>query len=92
MNETKVYADGYFQSFAGEGDFLSFLKSRKDKTTWKKEASNNLRFEALVKDTARTEAIAHDYRVMDIQYVDSSKVIVCKFHGNCRKPAILPQL
>ena len=36
MNETKVYADGYFQSFAGEGDFLSFLKSRKDKTTWKK--------------------------------------------------------
>ena len=28
MNETKVYADGYFQSFAGEGDFLSFLKSR----------------------------------------------------------------
>ena len=64
MNETKVYVDGYFQSFAGEGDFLSFLKSRKDKTTWKKEASNNLRFEALVKDTARTEAIAHDYRVM----------------------------
>ena len=64
MNETKVYADGYFQSFAGEGDFLSFLKSRKDKTTWKKEASNNLRFEALVKDTARTEAIVDDYRVM----------------------------
>lgn len=64
MNETKVYADGYFQSFAGEGDFLSFLKSRKDKTTWKKEASSNLRFEALVKDTARTEAIVDDYREM----------------------------
>ena len=64
MNETKVYADGYFQSFAGEGDFLSFLKSRKDKTTWKIEASNNLRFEALVKDTARTEAIVDGYRVM----------------------------
>ena len=29
-----------------------------------KEASNNLRFEALVKDTARTEAIAQEYRVM----------------------------
>ena len=34
MNETKVYADGYSKSFAGEGDFLSFLKSRKDKTTF----------------------------------------------------------
>lgn len=64
MNETKVYADGYCKSFAGEGDFLSFLKSRKDKTTWKKEPSNNLRFEALVKDSARTDAIVDDYRSM----------------------------
>jgi len=64
MNETKVYADGYFRSFAGEEDFLGFLKSRKDTTTWKIEASNNLRFEALVKDTARTEAIARNFRVM----------------------------
>ena len=64
MNETKVYVDGFSQTFAGEGDFLSFLKSRKDKTTWKTEASSNLRFEALVKDTARTEAIVEDYRDM----------------------------
>lgn len=64
MNETKVYADGFSQTFAGEGDFLSFLKIRKDKTTWKTEASSNLRFEALVKDTARTEAIVEDYRDM----------------------------
>lgn len=64
MNETKVYADGFSQTFAGEGDFLSFLKSRKDKTTWKTETSSNLRFEALVKDTARTEAIVEDYRDM----------------------------
>ena len=64
MNETKVYADGYFQAFAGEGDFLSFLKSRKDKTIWKKEESNNLKFEALVKDTAKTRAIAHNYKAM----------------------------
>ena len=64
MNETKVYVDGFSQTFAGEDDFLSFLKSRKDKTTWKTEASSNLRFEALVKDTARTEAIVEDYRDM----------------------------
>ena len=62
MNETKVFADGYFSSFAGEGDFLSFLKSRKDKTIWDKKASNNLRFEALVKDTARTEAIVDNFK------------------------------
>ena len=43
MNETKVYADGFSQTFAGEDDFLSFLKSRKDKTTWKTEASSNSR-------------------------------------------------
>jgi len=64
MNETKNYEDGYFKSFAGEGEFLGFLKNRKDKTTWKTEASNNLRFEALVKDTARTDAIVDDYRSM----------------------------
>lgn len=62
MNETKVFADGYFSLFAGEGDFLSFLKSRKDKTIWDKKASNNLRFEALVKDTARTEAIVDNFK------------------------------
>lgn len=64
MNDTQVYADGFCKSFAGEGDFLDFLKSRKDKTTWKTETSSDLRFEALVKDTARTDAIVDDYRSM----------------------------
>ena len=62
MNETMVYADSFCEEFAKEDDFLSFLKKRREKTTWKKEASNNLRFEALVKDTARTEAIVDSYR------------------------------
>ena len=62
MNETKVYSDGYFQSFAGEGDFLGFLKNREDQTTWKTESSSALRIEALVKDTAKTDAIVDDYR------------------------------
>ena len=51
MNEAMVYADSFNEEFVEEGDFLSFLKARKDKTIWKKEASNNLKFEALVKDT-----------------------------------------
>ena len=64
MSETKVYADGYSKSFAGEGDFLSFLKSRKDQSIWKKEQSNNLRFEALVRESAKTDAIVDGYRRM----------------------------
>ena len=63
MNEAMVYADSFNEEFVEEGDFLSFLKARKDKTIWKKEASNNLKFEALVKDTSRTDAIVDDYRL-----------------------------
>lgn len=64
MNETMVYADSFFEEFAAEKDFLSFLKSRKEKTVWKKELSNTLRFEALVPDTAKTEAIVDAYDSM----------------------------
>ena len=33
MNETMVYADSFFEEFAGERDFLDFLEDRKGKTT-----------------------------------------------------------
>lgn len=64
MNETMVYADSFFEEFAEERNFLSFLKNRKENTTWKKELSNTLRFEALVRDTAKTEAIVDTYNNM----------------------------
>ena len=64
MNETMVYADSFFEEFAGERDFLDFLEDRKGKTTWKKELSNTLRFEALVRDTPKTEAIVNSYDSM----------------------------
>ena len=64
MNETMVYADSFFEEFAGERDFLDFLEDRKGKTTWKKELSNTLRFEALVRDTPKTEAIVNPYDSM----------------------------
>lgn len=64
MNETMVYADSFCEEFAGEGDFLDFLKKREENTTWKKELSNTLRFEALVKDTPKTEAIVNSYNSM----------------------------
>ena len=59
-----VYADSFFEEFAGERDFLDFLEDRKGKTTWKKELSNTLRFEALVRDTPKTEAIVNSYDSM----------------------------
>lgn len=61
MNETMVYADSFFEEFAGESDFLDFLKKREENTTWKKEASNSLRFEALEKNSAKTDAIIDAY-------------------------------
>jgi len=75
MNEAKVYADGYSKSFAEEGDFLSFLKTRRANATWVKEASKNLRFEALVKDTAKTDAIVNDYRDMGKEDVIVDKIL-----------------
>ena len=46
MNESMVYADNFSKTFAGEGDFLNFLKNREEETTWKNETSSSLRFEA----------------------------------------------
>ena len=42
MNESMVYADNFSKTFAGEGDFLNFLKNREEETTWKKETSKYL--------------------------------------------------
>ena len=64
MNETKVYADGFAKSFAQEGDFLTFLKNRMETTSWFTEAANSLRFEAIKKDTMRTDELADQYRAI----------------------------
>jgi len=62
MNETKVYADGFTKTFAEEGDFLTFLKNRKEKTSWLRSKANLLRFEAIRKDTMRADELADEYR------------------------------
>lgn len=62
MNESKVYADCFFKAFAQENDFLKFLKNRMDQTSWRKKAAKTLRFEAIQKDTKRTDEIVDAYR------------------------------
>lgn len=62
MNETKVYADSFSKAFAEEGDFLTFLKNRMEKTSWLTKAANSLRFEAIKKDTMRADELADEYR------------------------------
>lgn len=69
MNETRVYADGFTKAFAGENDFLSFLKSRTEKTEWRKEKSNQLRFEALLRDSEQTDELVDAYRELDKEEV-----------------------
>ena len=87
MNEAKVYADTFTKAFAEEGDFLSFLKSRKDTTKWKKEAANTLRFEAIKKNTERADELAAHYRTLgkeDVIYdtLDGTQLIL-KADGEC---------
>lgn len=69
MNETRVYADGFTKAFAEEEDFLSFLKNRQGQTEWRKEKSNRLRFEALIKDAVRTDELVDAYRAIDKEEV-----------------------
>lgn len=69
MNETRVYADGFTKAFAEENDFLSFLKNRQGQTEWRKEQSNQLRFEALLRDSEQTDELVDAYRELDKEEV-----------------------
>lgn len=69
MNETRVYADGFTKAFAEENDFLSFLKNRQGQTEWRKGQSNQLRFEALLRDSEQTDELVDAYRELDKEEV-----------------------
>ncbi len=62
MNEVKIYADDFKQEFAGESDFLGFLKNRKKETVWFNRESKRLKFEAIEKDTQKAENLAAQFR------------------------------
>ncbi len=51
MNEAKLYADNFGETFSKEDGFLHFLKERTDNGWWKRENSRNLHFLALDDDS-----------------------------------------
>ena len=61
MNEAMVFADDFKKSFAQEGDFLDFLKNREERTEWKKENANRLRFEAVREGSPRMDELIDEY-------------------------------
>ena len=87
MNESMVYADNFSKTFAGEGDFLNFLKNREEETTWKKETSSSLRFEAIRRDTQRAEELASEFKARGKEDVISDTLdgtqLILKADGEC---------
>lgn len=87
MNETRVYADGFTKAFAKEEDFLNFLKNRQEQTEWRKAQSNSLKFEALIKDTERTDELVDAYRELDKEDVITDTLdgtqLVLRTEDNC---------
>lgn len=87
MNESMVYADNFSKMFAGEGDFLNFLKNREEETTWKKETSSSLRFEAIRRDTQRAEELASEFKARGKEDVISDTLdgtqLILKADGEC---------
>ena len=55
MTDQKIFADNFRCTFSDPGDFLQFLKERKDNSHWMTAPSRNLVFESLEKDTQMGE-------------------------------------
>jgi hypothetical protein len=51
MMENKVFADSYNCSFRDPGEFLDFLKDRKENSVWMTAPSKSLHFQPIEKDT-----------------------------------------
>ena len=47
MNEAKVYADNYGETFTEERHFLDFLTSRSSGAWWQKETTQDIQFRAM---------------------------------------------
>lgn len=87
MNEQMVYADNFSKSFAREYDFLNFLKDREEETIWKKEESSSLRFEAITRDTERTEKLTTEFKAKGKEHVINDTLdgtqLILKADGEC---------
>lgn len=85
MTDQKIYADNFRCTFDDPGDFIQFLKERKENSRWMTAPSRNLVFESLEKNTQMGELCLklydHDGRAEIIADTMENTSLLLKVNG-----------
>lgn len=85
MTDQKIYADNFRCTFDDPGDFIQFLKERKENSRWMTAPSRNLVFESLGKNTQMGELYLklydHDGRAEIIADTMENTSLLLKVNG-----------
>ena len=85
MTDQKIYADNFRCTFDDPGDFIQFLKERKETSRWMTAPSRNLVFESLEKNTQMGELYLklydHDGRAEIIADTMENTSLLLKVNG-----------
>ena len=85
MTDQKIYADNFRCTFDDPGDFIQFLKERKENSRWMTAPSRNLVFESLEKNTQMGELYLklydHDGRAEIIADTMENTSLLLKVNG-----------
>lgn len=85
MTDQKIYADNFRCAFDDPGDFIQFLKERKENSRWMTAPSRNLVFESLEKNTQMGELYLklydHDGRAEIIADTMENTSLLLKVNG-----------
>lgn len=85
MADQKIYADNFRCTFDDPGDFIQFLKERKENSRWMTAPSRNLVFESLEKNTQMGELYLklydHDGRAEIIADTMENTSLLLKVNG-----------
>ena len=85
MTDQKIYADNFRCTFDDPGDFIQFLKERKENSRWMMAPSRNLVFESLEKNTQMGELYLklydHDGRAEIIADTMENTSLLLKVNG-----------
>ena len=85
MTDQKIYADNFRCTFDDPGDFIQFLKERKENSRWMTAPSRNLVFESLEKNTQMGELYLklydHDGRADIIADTMENTSLLLKVNG-----------
>ena len=85
MTDQKIYADNFRCTFDDPGDFIQFLKERKENSRWMTAPSRNLVFESLEKNTQMGELYLklydHDGRAEIIADTMDNTSLLLKVNG-----------